>query len=151
MTKTEKAAVVRIVRHMQSLQRQISKPTHDDATEEEIHTIIRLLWKWTPIPNQHLPSKHKLEKLVGLFRGCEPREIGYISGKDVARIIRKASQQTDHTGDNLYVVLDSHSLDMTDDQLYYEGRWNYRETPIAQLLTSLHCNPQDFGPDGETW
>lgn len=74
MKQNEKDAVVRLVRHMQGLQRQITKPSQENATDEEVLKLFELLWEWTPSPRHKLPSKHVIENLVGLMRGCQPRE-----------------------------------------------------------------------------
>lgn len=89
MRKSEQAVVVRLVRHMQQLQRQISKPTAEWAKDEEVKTILGLLWEWTPNANQRLPSKHVIEQLVGLMRGCDERVPGYIGREKVAQILGK--------------------------------------------------------------
>jgi len=151
MKKSEQAAVVRIIRHMQDLQRQISEPTHDDATEEEVLKLIELLWEWTPIPNKRLPSKHVMENLVGLMRGRAPREYCYINRQRVAEIIRKAAHNKGKMEPNttLNIYLKNGYQDMSDGELYEDGRWNYKETPLVQLLFDLHCNPYMFDSDGE--
>ncbi len=141
MTKEEKAALVRLVKYMQSLQREISEPNTNDATEEEVRTLLQLLWKWTPTANQPLPKKSVIEQLVGLMRGCEPREYAYISRQAVARIIRKLSKER-LTNNDMSVVLNKDSDDMTDTQLYDNGCWNYKETPLVNLFWDIHCNPQ---------
>lgn len=147
MKKSEQAAVVRIIRHMQSLQQQVAKPTTDSATEEEVLKILELFWEWTEKPNQHLPSKHVIENLVGLMRGCAPGEYGYISSSRLAEIIRKAATETPK-GSLLSVKLSDGWSDMSPAKLYAGGFWNYRETPLVQLLFDLQCNPHLYGSDG---
>ena len=143
MKQNEKDAVVRLVRHMQGLQRQITKPSIEDATDEEVLKLFELLWEWTPSPRHKLPSKHVIENLVGLMRGCEPREYCYISRGDVARIIRKEAKQAD-IGRPLQVYLCKDADQMSDNELYDNGTWNYKPTAVADLLWSMHCNPQMF-------
>ena len=140
--------MVRLVRHMKKLQAQIAKPERDNATEEEVRTIISLLWEWTMIPNQKLPSKHVMEKLVGMFRGCGDREYCYISRGELASIIRKLAKETS-IGSSLMVILNKGWQDMTDNELYDNGRWNYRPTPLVELLFNIQANPQMFGRYGE--
>ena len=74
MKKSEQAAVVRLVRHMKQLQAQVAKPEVSNATDEEVLKLFELLWEWTPTPRHKLPSKHVIENLVGLMRGCQPHE-----------------------------------------------------------------------------
>jgi len=148
MKKSEQAAVVRIIRHMQDLQRKISEPTIDDATEEEVLKILELFWEWTEKPNQYFPSKRVIERLVGLMRGCAPGEYGYISSSRLAEIIRKAATETPK-GSLLSVKLSDGWRDMSLAKLYAGGFWNYCETPLVKLLYDLHCNPSMFGRDGE--
>lgn len=145
MRKEETKALVRLVRHMQQLQRQVAKPTLDDATDEEVLTLFRLLWVWTPSANQELPGKHTVEKLVGLMRGCQPGEYCYISSQDVARIIRKESKKSseDCTLPG-YVILNKDADKMTDVQLYEDGRWNYKATPLVELLWDFQAHPDKF-------
>ena len=143
MKQNEKDAVVRLVRHMQGLQRQIAKPSSEDATDEEVLKLFELLWEWTPSPRHKLPSKHVIEYLVGLMRGCEPCEYCYISRGDVARIIREEAKRLD-IGRPLQVYLCKDADQMSDNELYDNGTWNYKQTAIADLLTMLHTNPQEF-------
>ena len=143
MTKNEKDAVVRLVRHMQGLQRQITKPSREDATDEEVLKLFELLWEWTPTPRHKLPSKHVIENLVGLMRGCEPREYCYISRGEVARIIREEANHFD-IGRPLSIILCKGADSMTDNELYDNGTWNYKPTAVADLLTMFHTNPQRF-------
>lgn len=142
MRQNEKEAVVKLVRHMQGLQRQTTKPSCEDATDEEVLKLFEMLWEWTPSPRNMLPSKHVIENLVGLMRGCEPREYCYISRGDVARILRAAAKTW--KGNPLHVVLNKDYDQMTDNELYDEGRWNYKETPLVELLWNMHCNQQMF-------
>ena len=139
MRKEETKALVRLVRHMQQLQRQIAKPTREDATDEEVLTLFRLLWEWTPTPDQTLPGKHMVENLVGLMRGCEAREYCYISKQDVARIILEESKKM--LG---HVILNKDADKMTDVQLYEDGKWNYKPTPLVELLWDMQANPNKF-------
>lgn len=148
MKKQEQAAVVRLVRHMKQLQAQIKTPYIGDASEEEVRRIIYLLFEFTRTPSYSLPSKHAIEQLVGLFRGCEARDYCYISRGELAAIIRKIAGEigSDH---RLLVILNKGYEEMTDNQLYDDGRWNYKPTPLYELLTDLHANPQMYGKDGE--
>lgn len=143
MKQNEKEAVVKLVRHMQELQRQITKPSYEDATDEEVLKLFELLWELTPSPRHKLPSKHVIENLVGLMRGCQPREYCYISRGDVARIIREESKKLG-IGRPLSIILCKGADDMTDNELYDNGTWNYKETPLVDLLWNMHCNPQMF-------
>lgn len=144
MKQNEKAAVVKLVRHMQELQRQIAKPSREDATDEEVMKLFELLWEWTPTPRHNLPSKTVIENLVGLMRGCQPREYCYISRGDVARIIREESKKLG-TGRQLSVILCKDADQMTDNELYDNGTWNYKPTALVDLLWNMHCNPQLIG------
>lgn len=129
---------------MQHLQMQISSPTRDDATEEEVVNILSMLWEWTGAPNQPLPSKHKMEQLVGFFRGLERGGYCYISGAELAAIIRKYKGRS-LLHDSLQVMLSQNVKDdWSDRQVYEDGRWNYKETPLAAMIFNLHCNPQMF-------
>jgi hypothetical protein len=143
MTKEEKKAVVRLMKYMKTLQQRISNPTCDNATDEEVITILGLLWEWTPSPTHRLPSKHTMEKLVGLFRGCAERDYCYISRGDVARIIRRM-HDTMFTEERpeLSIILNKGYENMTDTQLYDDGKWNYKETSLVELLWNMHANPQ---------
>lgn len=145
MKKSEQAAVVRLVRHMKQIQAQVAKPETGNATEEEVKKVIDLLWEWTPRASYRLPSKHIMENLVGLLRGCEDREYCYISRGEVAAIIRKMAEKP---AGRFMVVLNEGWRDMTDNQLYDDGKWNYKPTPLAGLLANLHMNPQMFNVDG---
>ena len=144
MKQNEKEAVVKLVRHMQELQRQIAKPSCEDATDEEVLKLFELLWEWTPTPRHKLPSKHVIENLVGLMRGCQPREYCYISRGDVASIIREESKKLG-TGRTLSVYLCKGADQMTDNELYDNGTWNYKPTALVDLLWNMHCNPQLIG------
>ena len=141
MKQNEKEAVVKLVRHMQALQRQITKPSCEDATDDEVLNLFELLWEWTPSPRHKLPSKHVIENLVGLMRGCQPREYCYISRGDVARIIREESRKLG-IGRPLSVRLCKDANLMTDNELYDNGTWNYKPTALVDLLWNMHCNPQ---------
>ena len=141
MKKSEQAAVVKLVRHMQALQRQITQPSCRNATDEEVLKLFELLWEWTPTPRHKLPSKHVIENLVGLMRGCQPREYCYISRGDVARIIREESKKLDLSR-HLWVNLCKDADQMTDNDLYDNGTWNYKPTALVDLLWNMHCNPQ---------
>lgn len=140
MKQNEKEAVVKLVRHMQGLQRQIAKPSRENATDEEVLKLFELLWEWTPSPRHKLPSKHVIENLVGLMRGCEPREYCYISRGEVARIIREEAKRLD-IGRPLQVYLCKDADQMSDNELYDNGTWNYKATPLVDLLWNMHCNP----------
>lgn len=144
MRKNEEAAVVRLLRRMNEMQRQIKKPTTDDATDQEILTLIRLFWEYTPNARYPLPSKAVLEQLVGWLRGLEYGYC-YISCEDVARIIRKASRYKSIISP---VILNAKAPEMTDLQLYEDGRWNYRETPLVELLFQLYLS-SNFNKNGE--
>ena len=141
MKKSEKAAVVRLVSHMKQLQAQVANPEVSDATDEEVLKLFELFWEWTPTPRHKLPSKHVIENLVGLMRGCQPRDYCYISRGDVARIIRKEANNCG-TSSPLSVCLNEDADQMTDNELYDNGRWNYKETGLVDLLWNMHCNPQ---------
>lgn len=143
MKKSEQAAVVKLVRHMKQLQAQVAKPEVSNATDEEVLKLFELLWKRTPTPRHKLPSKHVIESLVGLMRGCQPHEYCYISRGDVARIIREEAKYLG-TSRPLSVRLNDDADLMTDTELYDNGRWNYKETGLVDLLWNMHCNPQLF-------
>lgn len=143
MRKSEQDAVLRLVRHMQQLQRQIGKPEGHEATDEEVKKLFELLWEWTSKPTQKLPSKHTIENLVGLMRGLGRSEYAYVSRQDVARIIRSLADWSD-TDHRFSVILNRGWREMSDDELYDDGRWNYKPTPLVHLLFNLHCNPQMF-------
>ena len=143
MRQNEKDAVVRLMLHMQCLQRQITKPSREDATDEEVLKLFEMLWEWTPSPRHKFPSKHTIENLVGLMRGCEPREYCYISRGEVARIIREEAKQLG-LGRPLSIFLCKDADQMTDNELYDNGTWNYRPTPLVDLLWNMHCNLQMF-------
>ena len=140
MTKSEQTALEKIIRRMVQMQRQIRKPDREDVTEDELEIIIDLLWEWTPTANQELPSKHKIEKLTSLLRGCKAGGYCYISRITVAHYIRNISKKT-----GIGPILFNEGADkMTDAQLYYHGRWNYKETPMVDLLFNIQSNPQMF-------
>lgn len=141
MKKSEQAAVVKLVRHIKQLQAQVAKPEVSDATDEEVLKLFELLWEWTPTPRHKFPSKHVIENLVGLMRGCQPREYCYISRGDVARIIREEARKFG-TGCPLSVHLCKDANLMTDNELYENGTWNYKPTALVDLLWNMHCNPQ---------
>ena len=141
MKQNEKEAVVKLVRHMQALQRQITKPSRENATDEEVLKLFELFWEWTPTPRHKFPSKHVIENLVGLMRGCQPREYCYISRGDVARIIREESKKLG-LGRPLSVNLCKNADQMTDNELYDNGTWNYKPTALVDLLWNIHCNSQ---------
>jgi hypothetical protein len=84
-----------------------------------------------------------MEKLVGLFRGCAERDYCYISRGDVARIIRRM-HDTMFTEERpeLSIILNKGYENMTDTQLYDDGKWNYKETSLVELLWNMHANPQ---------
>ena len=146
MRKSEEAAVVRLVRHMKMLQAQIAKPERSEATEEEVKRVIELLWEWTPRPVYDLPKKNWIENLVALLRGCGDNEYCYISSEKLGAIIRKLSSQP---GDSLTVVLGNGCGDLTDHQLYTFGKWNYKPTPLVDLLFDMQANPHMFNRDGQ--
>lgn len=136
---------MRLVSHIQQLQRQIAKPTREDATDKEVLILFRLLLEWTPTPNHALPSKHVIENLVGLMRGCEAHEYCYISKQDVARIIREESKKSFEGQAVLScVILNKDTDKMTDVQLYEDGKWNYKPTPLVELLWDMQANPGKF-------
>ena len=127
---------------MQGLQRQITKPSCEDATDEEVLKLFELLWQWTPTPRYMLPSKTLIENLIGLMRGCNSHNYCYISRGDVARIIRKKSKQHDFGGLSIY--LSKGADKMTDNELYDDGKWNYKPTPLVDLFRKIHYNPEAF-------
>ena len=145
MRKSEEAAVVRLVRHMKMLQAQIAKPERSEATEEEVKRVIELLWEWTPQPLYDMPRKTLVEHLVALLRGCGDNEYCYISSDQLGAIIRKLASEP---GDSLTVVLGTGCGDMTDHQLYTFGKWNYKPTPLVDLLFDMQANPHMFNRDG---
>ena len=145
MRKSEQAAVVRLVRHMKTLQAQVATPEKSEATEEEVKRVIELLWEWTPRPLYNMPRKTLIEHLVALMRGCEDTEYCYISSDKLGAIIRKMASQP---GDSLTVVLGDGSDDMTDHQLYTFGWWNYKPTPLVDLLFDIQANPLTFNREG---
>lgn len=145
MTKNEKKAVAKLVCHMQELQRQITEPSCEDATDNEVLLLFVLLWEWTPYPRYELPRKSVVEELVGLMRGCEPRRYGYISRESLARIIREEAKKRGICGPlSVYLCKDAYT--MTDVELYEKGKWNYKPTPLVDLLWNMHCNPQMSNP-----
>ena len=141
MKQNEKEAVVKLVRHMQALQRQITKPSRENATDEEVLKLFELFWEWTPTPRHKFPSKHVIENLVGLMRGCQPRDYCYISRGGMARIIREESKKLG-LGRPLSVNLCKNADQMTDNELYDNGTWNYKPTALVDLLWNIHCNSQ---------
>lgn len=143
MKKSEQAAVVKLVRHMQQVQAQVAKPEISDATDEEVLMLFELFWEWTPTPRHQLPSKTVIENLVGLMRGCQPRDYCYISRGNVARIIREEAKKLDICRP-LSVYLCKGAEEMTDNELYDNGTWNYKPTALVDLLWNMHCNPQLF-------
>lgn len=145
MRKSEEAAVVRLVRHMKTLQAKIAKPERSEATEEEVKRVIELLWEWTPQPLYDMPRKTVIGHLVALLRGCGDNEYCYISSDQLGAIIRKLASQP---GDSLTVVLGAGCGDMTDHQLYTFGKWNYKPTPLVDLLFDMQANPHMFNRDG---
>lgn len=137
--------MVRLVRHMKTLQAKIAKPERSEATEEEVKRVIELLWEWTPSPVYDMPRKTLIEHLVALLRGCEYTEYCYISSDELGAIIRKMASEP---GDSLTVVLGDGCNDMTDHQLYTFGRWNYKPTPLVDLLFDMQANSHMFNRDG---
>ena len=142
MKKNEKEAVMKLVRHMQSLQRQIAKPSRENATDEEVLKLFELFWEWTPYPTHRLPSKIVIENLVALMRGFQNREYCYISRENVARIIREESARN-NLDRPLSIYLNKDAGQMSDTDLYTYGRWNYKDTPLIELLWNIHCNSKD--------
>ena len=136
MNTNEKKAVERLVRHMQELQRKVKTPTNDDATREEVLKLFELLWEWTPYPRCMMPSKHAIEQLVALMRGCE-HGYCYISRGDVARIIREEAKRND-IGRPLHVKLSTYDDTMSDNDFYDNGKWNYKATPLVDMLIDIH-------------
>lgn len=139
MRKNEEEAVVNMMRHMQALQRQITKPSCAEATDEEVLKLLEMLWEWRPVPRYKLPGKHTIEQLVGFMRGCQRGGYCYISRGDVARIIREEARRP-YAERNMAIDLNAGASNMTDNELYDNGRWNYRPTPLVDLLFQLHCN-----------
>ena len=137
----EKRAFAKLVRHMQGLQKQITKPSAEDATDEEVLSLFNMFWEWTPNPRYSLPSKHTLENLVGLMRGLNG--YCYISRHDVARIIRKESQNIG-LNNPLTIILNKGADKMDDVELYDNGKWNYKPTAFVQMLYDLHHRQGDF-------
>lgn len=132
--KTTNKVVVRLMRHLQSLQTKINQPSTVDATEEEVLTLFSLLWEWTSQPKYPLPSKSDIEHLVALFRGCAQQEYAYISGERVAQIIRKSSG-------NLGVRIGKNEAQMSDQDFYRKGHWNYRPSSFVSFLSNIQRNP----------
>lgn len=135
MNRSEKKAVCRLIQHMQQLQRRVATPTNDDASDEEVKNLFAILWERTPHANNPLPRKSKVEKLVGIMRGMNGGYYAYISRQDVARIIRELAKTAD-MGSPMHVHLNRDCNDMTDVELYEDGRWNYKETSLVNLLLS---------------
>ena len=146
MRKSEEAAVVRLVRHMKTLQAKIATPERSEATEEDVKRVIELLWEWTPQPLYDLPKKNWIENLVALLRGCADTEYCYISSDQLGAIIRKLAIEP---GDSLTVVLGAGCGDLTDHQLYTFGKWNYKPTPLVDLFFNIQANPHMFNRDGQ--
>lgn len=138
MTKNEKIAVVRLLRRMNEMQREIRKPTTDDATDEEVLKLFHLLWTFTPTPCYNLPGKHAVESLVGWLRGCQNGDYCYVSRCDVARIIRDASKSSESILSP--VILNKGADKMTDSELYDHGKWNYKPTQLVDLLFNVYVN-----------
>ena len=132
--------MAKLVRHMQGLQRQITKPTADDATDEEVLKLFEIFWEWTPSPKYDLPSKHTIENLVGLMRGFDG--YCYISRQDVARIIREKAASKEWEDLSIYLCKDADK--MTDVKLYEDGKWNYKPTAFVDLLWDLHHKQNAF-------
>ena len=143
MTKNEKVAFAKLVRHMQDLQRQIAKPTHKDATDKEVVALLGMFWEWTPFPRYNLPSKTTIENLIGLMRGLTDGGYCYISRGDVARVIRNESKKN-YKERSMLVILNTSSDKMTDTELYDNGKWNYKETPIVKMLWDIHHKQSEF-------
>lgn len=142
MKQSEREVFAKLIRHMQKLQRQIAKPTNDDATDEEVITLFDILWEWTPNPRYSLPSKTTIENLVALMRGIEDKGYCYISREDVARIIRQESKKRIERP--LFVILNAGADKMSDTELYDSGKWNYRESPFVTMLWDLYHKQCDF-------
>ena len=140
MTKKEMEVVGKLVRHMQELKRQIVKPTAEDATDEEVLKLFELFWEWTPNPKYDLPSKTVIENLVGLMRGFDG--YCYISRQDVARIIREKSKSMEWEGLSIHLCKDADQ--MTDVELYDDGKWNYKPSSFVDLLWDLHHRQNAF-------
>lgn len=145
MTKNEKIAVVRLLRRMNEMQREIRKPTTDDATDEEVLKLFHLLWTFTPTPCYNLPGKHTVERLVGWLRGCQNGDYCYVSRCDVARIIRDASKSSESILSP--VILNKGAEKMTDSELYDHGKWNYKPTRLVELLFNVYVNKRMFDLD----
>ena len=84
----------------------------------------------------------EIENLVALMRGLE-HGYCYIGRQDVARIIRELADDNE-LGRSLSVRLGKGWRTMSDLELYEKGRWNYKRTPLVDLLYNLHCNPWMF-------
>ena len=149
MNKNEEAVIVRLLRRMNEMQLQIQKPTVDDATDEEVRTLLKIFWKWTPHPRYDLPSKHTIEKLVGWLRGCQDGAYCYVSRCDVARIIRDSSKSYNNILSP--VILNKGADKMTDSELYDHGKWNYAPTPLVNLVFNVYVNSNIFDRDGNRW
>ena len=140
MTKKDKEVVAKLVRHMQGLQRQITKPTAEDATDEEVLKLFKLFWEWTPNAKFTIPSKHAIENLVGLMRGFDG--YCYINRQDVARIIRAKAASMEWEGLSIHLCKDADK--MTDVELYEDGKWNYKPTAFVDMLLDLHHKQGNF-------
>lgn len=141
MRKNEKMAVVRLVRYMQQLQCKLKEPSSaDDVTDEEVLDILSVLWQWTPNATHQMPNKHMLECFVGLFRGFHERTYCYMRGEDVARIVKEeyAKHSTQKKLPNIRFDVHPDSMSLT--ELYEFGKWNYKPTPLADLLWDMYCN-----------
>ena len=44
----------------------------------------------------------------------------------------------------VHVILNNHADKMTDVQLYEDGKWNYKPTPLVELLWDMQANPNKF-------
>lgn len=141
MRKNEKMAVVRLVRYMQQLQCKLKEPSSaDDVTDEEVLDILSVLWEWTPYPKHPMPNKHMLERFVGLFRGFHERTYCYMYREDVARIIKEEYAKPPTQKKLLNIQFNVHPDSMSLTGLYEVGKWNYKQTPLADLLWDMYCN-----------
>lgn len=141
MRKEEIAALVRLVQHMQKLQREIKEPnTSDNVTSEEVLNILSILWEWTPRATYRIPHKHVLECFVGMFRGFPKREYCYLSAEKVVQILKDGSEKcvANKKLPDIKFSINPNTIDAK--EFYEEGKWNYRPTPLVSLLFGMYCN-----------
>ena len=143
MTRNELEVVGRIIDHATALQRELTAiktgkaPSNEDATDEELVNVLKMFWTWQAGAALPFPRKHVLEKLVGIMRGCT-EGYAYVSGAQVARILRQEFEKDLPDRKLRGLKLRRGYQDMTDKDLYYEGRCNYRMSPIVQSVLEAY-------------